>query len=105
VEATFGLRSARNVLRSIVRTFKQRMRKPSVAPGDEKFRRLPAFKTTFLKICHILIQMGQRAGRPGKWGSITYKSKRFLSSSQRPDRLWVQFSLYPFGYKERFPGG
>jgi hypothetical protein len=58
---------------SFYETLKQRRHKTSAALGQEKFRRLPIFKSTFLKACCICIQMELWAGRPG---SITGRSKR-----------------------------
>jgi hypothetical protein len=42
-----------------------------------------------------------QVGRPKSWSSISGRDKRFISTSQHPDRLWGPLSLL---YRGSFPG-
>jgi hypothetical protein len=55
-------------------------------------------------LCYVLLKVTSRhSTKVGCTDSMTGRGKRFLSTPQRPDRLWGPFSRLSNGYMRRFP--
>jgi hypothetical protein len=66
------------------------------------------YTSTFFTLSWELRQLSQRQATgwtEGEEGLTSGKAKRFLSTPQRPDRLWDLPRLISNGFRGLFPGG